>query len=157
MGGRVKTIDLNGVKCEAGAQWITGCMATNPLYDLGVLQIGLKGVQDENYAFRDCTTGKDITIEGQSKMDEFASIYEQMTVSNIGYYKENPEANDIDLRTTLERAGWSTTTSSLDKTIEWMAVDFELGEKAERCSTFLNVANEWMLIEFGDVFHYTTD
>jgi len=64
VGGRVKTIDLNGVKCEAGAQWITGCVTGNPCFDIGVIQLGLKGVQDENYAFRDCKTGKDITREG---------------------------------------------------------------------------------------------
>ena len=127
------------------------------MYELGVAQLSLGGVQDENYAFRDCSTGADVSVEGNLRMEQFEDLYEQLTAQAIEHFKANREASDTDLREWLAKVGWPTPASNLDQAIEWLHVDFELGEVAEKCSTLLNVAGEWMLIDFGEVFHYTTD
>ena len=71
IGGRIKSIEWEGATIELGAQWITGCSTANPIYQLGVKNLNLAGIQDETYAFRCCQTGKDITVDGLKKMEEF--------------------------------------------------------------------------------------
>jgi hypothetical protein len=90
-------------------------------------------------------------------MQQFDDLFEKLTNEAIQHYKADTSAADTDLRSWLSKVGWQTPTTSLDQAIEWLYVDFELGELAEKCSTILNVAEEWMLIDFGEVFHYTND
>ena len=61
------------------------------------------------------------------------------------------------MRTTLQKHGWEKPSNSLDETIEWLNVDFELGQNSELSSVTHNVAAEYMLIDFGELFHYTND
>ena len=151
------SIDWNGVTIELGAQWITGCVSTNVVFELGVEQLGLKGIQDEDYAFLDCRVGMNITDKANKRMDEFEEIYDNLTVGSVTEFEANPQMMDIDLRTSLQAYGWEKPKDSLDSTIEWLNIDFELGQQPEVSSVTHNVAAEYMLIDFGDVFHYTND
>lgn len=91
------------------------------------------------------------------RMDEFELIYERLTTETISQYEVNPEMKDVDMRTSLRACGWDKPKNSLDSSIEWLFVDFESGDRAERLSTIQNVAIEHIINDFGKDHHCVND
>ena len=63
IGGRVKSVQWQDTTLEFGANWVTGTSSKNPIYDIAVEQLALKGIADDDleYYVKDCGNGKDVT------------------------------------------------------------------------------------------------
>lgn len=80
-----------------------------------------------------------------------------MTEEQIQRFNEEPKSPDICIRTALKNYQWEKPQTSLDQVIEWLYVDFELGDTPEQSSVLNNVVEEFALIDHGDIFHFTQD
>jgi monoamine oxidase len=47
VGGRMCSMQWQGTTIELGANWVTGCVSSNPIYRIAVEQLGLEGSVDE--------------------------------------------------------------------------------------------------------------
>ena len=136
IGGRLCSKEWNGATIEAGAQWVTGCVPSNPIYKIAVEQLGLDGTIDvhdtDSFVFRCCTTGTDRSEEGRKRKDEFEEIYEEVCspatfLKSADLVKSSPGT----IRDALDEVGWAPK-SSIDAAVEWLFVDFEWGGNAEQ-------------------------
>ena len=136
IGGRLCSKEWNGATIEAGAQWVTGCVPSNPIYKIAVEQLGLDGTIDvhdtDSFVFRCCTTGTDRSEEGRKRKDEFEEIYEEVC-SPATFLKSADliQSSPGTIRDALDEVGWAPK-SSIDAAVEWLFVDFEWGGNAEQ-------------------------
>ena len=116
IGGRLKSHNFNGTVVEAGANWITGPDDKNPIYDIGVNELGLEGVNELNswIWFKDCITGNDQTDAGNQELEVFESYQERLNNLNL-----TPET-DISVRDALTKVGWKKPTGGLASAAEWL-------------------------------------
>ena len=52
IGGRLKSYDFEGTMIELGANWVHGATDANPIYDIAVNELGLKGVDNNGDVFK---------------------------------------------------------------------------------------------------------
>jgi predicted NAD/FAD-dependent oxidoreductase len=83
VGGRLCSKSWNGATIELGANWVTGCVKQNPIYQLAVEELKLNGTIDERktetFDFRCCSTGIDLSPEGRLRKEEFNKVYEEIS------------------------------------------------------------------------------
>ena len=148
IGGRLCSKEWNGATIEAGAQWVTGCVPSNPIYKIAVEQLGLDGTIDvhdtDSFVFRCCTTGTDRSEEGRKRKDEFEEIYEEVCspatfLKSADLVKSSPGT----IRDALDEVGWAPK-SSIDAAVEWLFVDFEWGGNAEQACYNRNLVGNFM-------------
>jgi len=58
----MKSYDFQGTTIELGANWVHGATDANPIYDIAVNELGLKGVDNNGDVTKyiDITTGKNV-------------------------------------------------------------------------------------------------
>ena len=148
IGGRLCSKEWNGATIEAGAQWVTGCVPSNPIYKIAVEKLGLDGTIDvhdtDSFVFRCCTTGTDRSEEGRKRKDEFEEIYEEVCspatfLKSADLVKSSPGT----IRDALDEVGWAPK-SSIDAAVEWLFVDFEWGGNAEQACYNRNLVGNFM-------------
>lgn len=64
---------------------------------------------------------------------------------------------DTTIRLALEEVGWKGPKSTIEAAVEWLAVDFELGDTADKASFAYNITGEYTQDHFGETDYLISD
>jgi hypothetical protein len=139
-------------------------VAQNPIYQLAVEELKLNGTVDmyntDTYVFRDCTTGTDMTSEGRNRKEEFNDLYDDICSPALvgkGPMSTGDSFQDQTIREALEEVGWKGPSRAIDAAVEWLVVDFELGESADYASYTKNICGDVTKEHFGETDYLISD
>jgi polyamine oxidase len=136
-------------------------VSENPIFNIAVEQLQLDGTIDEydtnTYVFRDCATGTDKTEEGRHAKDEFDEKFEEICANEKPLSTHSSTTEDTTIRLALEEVGWKGPKSTIDAAVEWLVVDFELGDSADKASFAHNIKGEYTQDHFGETDYLISD
>ena len=144
IGGRLKSYDFEGTTIELGANWVHGATDANPIYDIAVNELGLKGVDNNGdvFKYKDIETGKDFSKAANAAFDELYEIEDQFEDLDL-------EDGDINLRDALDELGWEQPTSGPREVAEWITFMWNNAGAIEETSVIGGYEREKTEEDFG--------
>ena len=158
IGGRMRAVEIAGVKVEAGANWIhnvdrTGRqMPANPLWPLRQ-RCGLRGVYtDFSSRIVYNLNGMDVTESLQQRGEDISAAYERIGALSSTMMSANQP--DISVRTALNRNNWNPTTA-VDNFLDWFNFDFDFADPPDIASLYQTQTDRGE--DFGSDEFFVTD
>ena len=160
IGGRMRAVEIAGVKVEAGANWIHFVNRTGPQQPVNPLwplkeRCGLQGVYS-NFSSRIVynVNGTDVTESSRFREREanISTAYEKTHALRSTLMSANQ--TDISVRNALNRNNWNPTTAE-DNYLDWYFFDFDFADSP-------NIASLYQILngrgaEFGPDQFFVTD
>lgn len=127
-------------------------MRANPIYEIAVRELKLKGEYEKEcpLRFHNTADGKDITKEGYQRLSEYLECNERV------WEKLYRPSKDYSVAEAMEKCGWKPETP-LDKAVQWYEMEMDYGTLPDNCSYKWNMIKETTYMDYGESLYHIND